>query len=205
MSAMPSIATESCVTLQLTADDHLASSINAVHLKDRLGDVETDCRNRLRSWLLRIVGALTAPTSMALTCRWRSRPSIKSRQNERDRPPSSFRLPSIVPRANSRRVLYRNLQFRIRESYEIRDLIMLFWITNLRRDHAVPIFCRSARIPSRCAAKLSERGRRDKTRSVQAIPAMDVHRTLILSDDLMQFDEDLFQGRTVVPLVILIL
>jgi hypothetical protein len=129
----------------------------------------------------------------------------KSGQNERDRPLSSFWPRSIVPRANSRRVLHRNLQFRIRESYEIRDLIMLFWITNLRRDHAVPIFCRSARIPSRCAAKLSERGRRDKTRSVQAIPAMDVHRTLILSDDLMQFNEDLFQGRTVVPLVILIL
>ena len=62
-----------------------------------------------------------------------------------------------------------------------------------------------ARIPSRCTAKLSERGRRDKTRSVQAIPAMDVHRTLTLSDDLMEFDEDLFQGRTVVPLVIVIL
>src|SRR3954452_20908097 len=61
-------------TLQLTADDHLPGSINAVHLKDRLGDVETDCRDRLHSWLLRIVGALTAPTSMALTCRWRSRP-----------------------------------------------------------------------------------------------------------------------------------
>src|SRR5208282_212810 len=26
------------------------------------------------TWLLRIVGALAAPTSMALTCRWRSRP-----------------------------------------------------------------------------------------------------------------------------------
>src|SRR6478609_4663290 len=61
-------------TLQLTADDHLPGSINAVYLKDRLGDVETDCRNRLHNWLLRFVGALTAPTSMALTCRWRSRP-----------------------------------------------------------------------------------------------------------------------------------
>src|SRR6478609_2683268 len=59
---------------QLTADDHLPGSINAVYLKDRLGDVETDCRNRLHNWLLRFVGALTAPTSMALTCRWRSRP-----------------------------------------------------------------------------------------------------------------------------------
>jgi hypothetical protein len=35
-------------TLQLAADDHLASSINAVHLKDRFGDVETDCRDRLQ-------------------------------------------------------------------------------------------------------------------------------------------------------------
>ena len=34
-------------TLQLTADDHLAGSINAVDLEDRLGDVETDCRDRL--------------------------------------------------------------------------------------------------------------------------------------------------------------
>ena len=33
-------------TLQLAADDHLASSINSVNLKDRFGDVETDCRNR---------------------------------------------------------------------------------------------------------------------------------------------------------------
>src|SRR6516225_12120673 len=33
--------------------------------------VKTD---RLHLWLLRIVGASTAPTSMALTCRWRSRP-----------------------------------------------------------------------------------------------------------------------------------
>jgi hypothetical protein len=55
--------------LQLTADDRLARSINAMYLEDRLGDVETDCRNRLHDWLLRIVGALTAPTSVALACR----------------------------------------------------------------------------------------------------------------------------------------
>ena len=36
-----------CATLQLAADDHLAGSINAVDLEDRLGDVETDCRDRL--------------------------------------------------------------------------------------------------------------------------------------------------------------
>ena len=37
--------------------------------KDRLGDVETDCRDCLHGSLLWIVGALTAPTSVALTCR----------------------------------------------------------------------------------------------------------------------------------------
>jgi hypothetical protein len=38
-------------------------------------------RNRLqrRRWLLPIVGALTAPTFMALTCRWRSRPQHQKR------------------------------------------------------------------------------------------------------------------------------
>jgi hypothetical protein len=40
---------------------------------------ETDCRDRLHDLLLRIVGALTAPTSMALTCRWRSRPQHQKR------------------------------------------------------------------------------------------------------------------------------
>ena len=61
-------------TLQLTAEDHLAIGVNAVHLKTRLGDVETDCLNCLHVWLLSIVGALTAPTFMALARRWRSRP-----------------------------------------------------------------------------------------------------------------------------------
>jgi hypothetical protein len=60
----------------------LAGGINAVHLKDRLGDVETDCRDRLHNWLLRIVGALTAPTSMALTCQWRSRPQHQLRTSD---------------------------------------------------------------------------------------------------------------------------
>jgi hypothetical protein len=39
-------------TLQLAADGHLASGINAVDLKDRLGDVQTDCRDRLHGSLL---------------------------------------------------------------------------------------------------------------------------------------------------------
>jgi hypothetical protein len=30
---------------QLTAHDHLAGCINAVHLKDLLRDIQTDCRN----------------------------------------------------------------------------------------------------------------------------------------------------------------
>jgi hypothetical protein len=33
--------------LQLPADNHLTSGINSVNLEDRLGDVETDCRDRL--------------------------------------------------------------------------------------------------------------------------------------------------------------
>jgi hypothetical protein len=39
-------------TIQLAADHHLASGINAVDLEDRLGDVETDCRDRLHGQLL---------------------------------------------------------------------------------------------------------------------------------------------------------
>ena len=39
-------------TLQLAANDHLAGSINAVHLEDRLRNVETDCRDRLHEELL---------------------------------------------------------------------------------------------------------------------------------------------------------
>jgi hypothetical protein len=38
--------------LQLTTDDHLSASVNAVNLENRLGDVETDCRYRLHGSLL---------------------------------------------------------------------------------------------------------------------------------------------------------
>jgi hypothetical protein len=31
------------------ADNHLATSISAVNLEDRLGNVETDCRDRLHA------------------------------------------------------------------------------------------------------------------------------------------------------------
>src|SRR5512132_1195162 len=65
--------------LELAANDHIACRIDAVDLKNRLCDVETDRRNRLHLGLLRIVGALTAIPSMALTCRWRSRPQHHNR------------------------------------------------------------------------------------------------------------------------------
>src|SRR5262252_7802677 len=65
--------------LQLPANNHLADSINTVHLKDRLSDIKTDCCDRLHAWLLRIVGASTGSTSMALACRWRSRPQHQKR------------------------------------------------------------------------------------------------------------------------------
>src|SRR5271154_6537822 len=66
-------------TLQLPPDDYIAFRVDAMNLKNCLPDVETDCRDRLHTWLLRIVGASTAPTSMALTCRWRSRPQHHKR------------------------------------------------------------------------------------------------------------------------------
>jgi hypothetical protein len=39
-------------TLQLAADENLAGGINAVDLKDRFGDIETECRDRLHGLLL---------------------------------------------------------------------------------------------------------------------------------------------------------
>src|SRR5262245_42044915 len=67
--------------LELTANDYITCRVNSVDLKNRLRDIETDCRDRLHVWLLRIVGASTAPTSMALPCRWRSRPQHQKRRN----------------------------------------------------------------------------------------------------------------------------
>jgi hypothetical protein len=39
-------------SLQLPADDYLASGINSVNLEYRLGDIETDCRDHLHRSLL---------------------------------------------------------------------------------------------------------------------------------------------------------
>jgi hypothetical protein len=38
--------------LQLPADDDVALRINAMDLEHRLGNIETDCRDRLHGWLL---------------------------------------------------------------------------------------------------------------------------------------------------------
>src|SRR5215813_7638922 len=55
--------------LELTTNDYITCRVNSVDLKKRLSNIETDGRDRLHVWLLRIVGASTAPTSMALPCR----------------------------------------------------------------------------------------------------------------------------------------
>src|SRR5215468_10543623 len=78
--------------LELTANDYITCRVNSVDLKNRLRDIETDCRDRLHVWLLRIVGASTAPTSMALPCRWRSRPQHQKR---------TFALQHPCPQRNS--------------------------------------------------------------------------------------------------------
>src|ERR1700741_3016757 len=70
---------QNVAAFELAANDYITCRVNPVDLKNRLCDVETDCRDRLHIWLLRIVGALTAPTSMALQCRWRSRPQHHKR------------------------------------------------------------------------------------------------------------------------------
>src|SRR5262245_12486282 len=66
---------QNVAALELTANDYITCRVHSVDLKNRLSDIETNCRDRLHVWLLRIVGASTAPTSMALPCRWRSRPT----------------------------------------------------------------------------------------------------------------------------------
>src|SRR6516162_264958 len=71
-------------SLQLAPDDHLAYRVDAVDLKNRLRDVETDRRDPVHAALLRIVVTPAATTSMALTCRWRSRPQHQEQTSEAD-------------------------------------------------------------------------------------------------------------------------
>jgi hypothetical protein len=65
-------------TLQLPANNHQTVSIHAVNLKNRLGDVETSRTvcivSSSESW-----EPSTAPTSLTLSCRWRSRPQHHER------------------------------------------------------------------------------------------------------------------------------
>src|SRR6202521_141732 len=45
---------QNVAALQLTAYGHIAFRVDAMDLKNRLCDVETNCRDRLHAWLLRI-------------------------------------------------------------------------------------------------------------------------------------------------------
>src|SRR5262249_28536478 len=51
--------------LETTANEYITRLVNSLDLKNRLSDIETDRRDRLHAWLLRIVAASTASTSMA--------------------------------------------------------------------------------------------------------------------------------------------
>jgi hypothetical protein len=70
---------QNVATLQLPADNHQTVGIHAVNLEKRLGMsrpiVQTICMgSSVESW-----EPLAAPTSLALSCRWRSRPQHQSR------------------------------------------------------------------------------------------------------------------------------
>ena len=69
----------------------LARQVVAVNLKYRLRDIQTDCRHRLHDLAPPNRWALTAPTSMALACQWRSRPQHQRRK--------SVSFPYLVPAA----------------------------------------------------------------------------------------------------------
>src|SRR5262245_7041763 len=75
--------------LQLTAQGYIAFRIDTVNLKDRLRDVETDRLNRLHSLAPPNRGASTAPTSMALMRRWRSRPQHQQQTHYHEAPTAS--------------------------------------------------------------------------------------------------------------------
>src|SRR5262245_1413654 len=85
---------QNVTALELTANDYITCRVNSVDLKNRLSDIETDGRDRLHVWLLQIVGASTAPTSMALPCRWRSRPQHQKRTNASQQTTPTSKLPT---------------------------------------------------------------------------------------------------------------
>src|SRR6266446_6708359 len=89
--------------LELTADDHIALRADAVGLKNRLGDVETNCCDRLHACLLRIVVTPSATTSVALTCPWGSRPQHHRRTSALYRGPCEGTPPSVHSRSEGSR------------------------------------------------------------------------------------------------------
>src|SRR5712664_1563441 len=70
--------------LQLTANNNIAIRTNAMDLKNRLRDIETDSRNGSHDLPPPNHRRLTAPTSMALSRRWRSRPQHQLRTPRED-------------------------------------------------------------------------------------------------------------------------
>jgi hypothetical protein len=46
--------------LELAANDYMTCRVNSVDLKNRLCNIETNCRDRLHVWLLRIRGGLNS-------------------------------------------------------------------------------------------------------------------------------------------------
>jgi hypothetical protein len=69
---------ENIATLQPPTDNYLAGSINAMDLKERLAISRPIVVTACMFSSSEIVRASTAPTSMALACRWRSRPQHRS-------------------------------------------------------------------------------------------------------------------------------
>ena len=85
--------------LQLTPDDHLASSVNSEDLKYRLGNVETDCRDHLHVWLLRIVVAQQQPLNGTHVPGGGAVHSIKSgREQEQQKPRAVARAAASLHR-----------------------------------------------------------------------------------------------------------
>src|SRR5208282_2549556 len=74
---------------ELTANDHVPPRVDAVDLKDRLRNIETNRRDRVHVQLPQILAAPSATTSMALTCQWRSRPQHQKRTLSATSPPAS--------------------------------------------------------------------------------------------------------------------
>src|SRR6266700_1859326 len=65
--------------LQFAPDDHFPFGVDAVNLKNRFCDIETNCRDRLHGLAPPNQVTPLATMVVALTCRWRSRPQHHKR------------------------------------------------------------------------------------------------------------------------------